>query len=1149
MRTQNVAFLLVGLMLIAPAIGMTESLLEEHTVSESSARSTSNTLLWGGHVAGSGSTDSVMSIEMDAMGRTYVCGYFYNTATFGNITLSAYGSYDIFVGRMSNGAWDWVQKAGGTNSDQCHDIAVDDGGNITITGYYYSSSSATFGSQAISGQGSNDIFISRLDTNGNWIWAKSAGGSSSDYGYGVAMDNSGNAYLTGYYYNTGYFGSITLNSYSYDEAFLAKLDNAGNFVWAKRFYGSYYQRGRDVDVNANGEIAVIGEFSYRINFADAGGPELTPSYSSSNYYRVWVAKFTNSGQVTWARMAGYLQSSYSSYGEGVAIDDAGNVAMSGRFQYIMDFNSNGNHRMYAYQQSSNWDCFVAKWDASGTYQWAQNAGGSSTDYCYDLDMDKTTGNITISGMFYSTAWFGNTQLSSSGSYDAFMAHVPSTGGWDWMKKFGGSSSEYGYSVSMRNGMFAFGGYFNGMASDGSGQISYSAVAGADGFVLMFGSDQDGDGIGDQVDDFPWEPSQWRDTDGDGYGDNIDGWQGDACPTVNATSTLDRFGCPDADGDGWSNAGDDLPYEPTQWIDSDSDGFGENPNGVTPDACPNEWGDSWRDRLGCRDLDSDGQSDLNDFFINNPTQWSDSDSDGLGDNWADGSWNSTRKDHWPGIWFENATVPDEFPLDYDGDSYEDQSASGSVGPYDDCIYEFGTSLIDLVGCPDSDGDGWSNDGDAIDANHTQWEDAAGDGYGDNPSGTEWDACPDWLADPASTRDRYGCADNDGDGLSNLNDECPSLASMLDNGCPDSDGDGWIDEGEDLEVDDCPNDWGTSTVDRNGCPDADGDGTSDDNDPFHLDPTQWADEDDDGYGDEPGGNEADDCLNWNGNSNQGGVYGCADGDGDGWADHIDLWNTNPNLWSDSDLDGYADQSGDEALSDDCPDEYGKSTYFYLGCPDMDADGWPDMKDADTDGDGYLDITEWSANPPSDPLDPNSVPPDADSDFVADHEEAIELKTWDDPVIQGVMVVLAGGLLLTLIMAWTMFASGKGKRREYEGMLLMVEQAEGFAGLASVEQELDEMLESNRLGAGQGLLLKDRLESRRFALEDDIAGAGSHPTGSSELSADAGLAMIEEHGKVTTWGEDQSQWTPEQQAWYTEAQQWGGYYDDAGNWVPLQ
>jgi len=170
------------------------------------------------------------------------------------------------------------------------------------------------------------------------------------------------------------------------------------------------------------------------------------------------------------------------------------------------------------------------------------------------------------------------------------------------------------------------------------------------------------------------------------------------------------------------------------------------------------------------------------------------------------------------------------------------------------------------------------------------------------------------------------------------------------------------------------------------------------------------------------------------------------------------------------------------------------------------------------------------------------------VANHEEVVEKSTVDDPVIQGVIVVLASGLLLTFIMAWTLFATGKGKRREYEGMLLMVDEAEGFAGLAHVEKELDEMLESNRLGAGQGLLLKDRIESRRFTMEDDIAGAGGH-SNSPNTDSDTDLAMIEEHGNVATWGDDDSQWTPEQQAWYAEAKQWGGYYDSDGNWVPLQ
>ena len=134
MSPRHLALILVGIMLLAPAICFTDSLVESNEMKSTSSRSSNNALLWGAHVAGSSSTDSVMGIEMDALGRTYVCGYFYNTATFGNFTLSAYGSYDIFVGRLSNGVWDWVEKAGTTSSDQCKDIAVDDGGNVTITG-------------------------------------------------------------------------------------------------------------------------------------------------------------------------------------------------------------------------------------------------------------------------------------------------------------------------------------------------------------------------------------------------------------------------------------------------------------------------------------------------------------------------------------------------------------------------------------------------------------------------------------------------------------------------------------------------------------------------------------------------------------------------------------------------------------------------------------------------------------------------------------------------------------------------------------------------------------------------------------------------------------------------------------------------------
>ena len=186
------------------------------------------------------------------------------------------------------------------------------------------------------------------------------------------------------------------------------------------------------------------------------------------------------------------------------------------------------------------------------------------------------------------------------------------------------------------------------------------------------------GMGDA---WPDDPTQWHDGDGDGRGDNPSGTTADVCPSqpgtsVGPSSGGDRWGCPDTDGDGWSNLGDAFIHEPTQWRDTDGDGYGDESDGNEADACPTIRGTSILDRLGCRDTDGDGWSDptddweahpygLADAFPTESLQWKDSDDDGFGD----------------------------VPL-------------GALR--DDCPEVFGTSMRDLQGCEDNYGDGWSNE---------------------------------------------------------------------------------------------------------------------------------------------------------------------------------------------------------------------------------------------------------------------------------------------------------------------------------------------------------------------------------------------------------------------------------------------------------
>ena len=238
------------------------------------------------------------------------------------------------------------------------------------------------------------------------------------------------------------------------------------------------------------------------------------------------------------------------------------------------------------------------------------------------------------------------------------------------------------------------------------------------------SDYDSDGYSDSIDVFPAESTQWIDSDEDGYGDNLDGFEGDACVNVAGDSTEDSFGCPDADGDGWSNLNDAFPNESSQHSDEDGDGFGDAVDGYQGDDCLGVPGTSTEDFFGCEDSDSDGWSDLNDDLPQEPTQHSDADGDGYGDN-PQGvtpdscpeiyGLSSVNRYGCPDVdgdgWEDrsDAYVNDaRFWSDQDGDGYADQQGTNLS---DDCPETFGTSVEDYVGCLDSDGDGWSDQTDA------------------------------------------------------------------------------------------------------------------------------------------------------------------------------------------------------------------------------------------------------------------------------------------------------------------------------------------------------------------------------------------------------------------------------------------------------
>ena len=191
------------------------------------------------------------------------------------------------------------------------------------------------------------------------------------------------------------------------------------------------------------------------------------------------------------------------------------------------------------------------------------------------------------------------------------------------------------------------------------------------------ADVDGDGWSDDTDAFPHDQTQWADEDGDGYGDNATGSRADECPATAGASTRDRFGCLDVDFDGFSDENDRYPADPTQWSDSDNDGYGDNPLGANGDSCPSVTGNSTLGLLGCPDQDGDGYADQTDDLPLEPTQWDDLDGDGYGDSML-------------GVNYDEFKFDPTQQTDRDGDGYGD-NIGGTRG--DACPDTFGTSTVD------------------------------------------------------------------------------------------------------------------------------------------------------------------------------------------------------------------------------------------------------------------------------------------------------------------------------------------------------------------------------------------------------------------------------------------------------------------------
>ncbi|HYV90741.1 MAG TPA: SBBP repeat-containing protein [Chitinophagales bacterium] len=252
--------------------------------------------------------DGCLGTATDSSGSVYVSGFYRSSSLeFANDTLYNFSGADLFIAKYdSNGNELWVESADGDNDDYGRDVAVDNAGNLYLTGEFYSSS-LTFGNTTVNNSlasGYADLFLTKYNSLGEVQWVRKANALYYDYSYGVATDTSGGVYITGTFDSNITFDTITLTAQNSEDIFIAKYDTAGNFILAYQALGNNADYSYKIATDAFGNIFLTGGFSSdTIRFGDHKAPD---SYYNAymNSYDIIVAKFgaNNCANVFYADM-------------------------------------------------------------------------------------------------------------------------------------------------------------------------------------------------------------------------------------------------------------------------------------------------------------------------------------------------------------------------------------------------------------------------------------------------------------------------------------------------------------------------------------------------------------------------------------------------------------------------------------------------------------------------------------------------------------------------------------------------------------------------------------------------------------------------------------------------------------------------------
>ncbi|PCH96446.1 MAG: hypothetical protein COB85_03580 [Bacteroidetes bacterium] len=459
-----------------------------------------STCIWAKQIGGTDYNEGI-SMALDNIGNTYVTGTFTGTADFDpdttatyNLTAAGSSTYytDIFVMKLSaSGDFLWAKGFGSVLTDKGTDLVISANGNIYITGSFTGTvdfNPDTLSTFNLTSNGStySDIFVLKLDSLGNFIWAKQFyGGIYHEEAIAIALDNFGNVYTTGYFGGTTDFdpdaGVYNLTTNGNVDGFISKLNANGDFIWAKQFGGTSTDKGTSLAIDGSGNVIVTGVFSGLVDF----DPNVGTYNLYANPYASYLCKLDVSGNFIWAKKIESTDGTV--FITSVGIDANNNVYTTGSFPGTTDFDPDVTAVFDLTALSSYADIFVSKLDSWGNFVWAKQLAGTSSHASNVIEVDNV-GNCYIGGYFHGQVDFDpdvSAEYNLYASGYGFLCKLDSLGGFIWAKQIaeGGYSRVNSLVLDASQYVFSTGRFYNTVDFEpGAGNLNISALGGGDAFV-------------------------------------------------------------------------------------------------------------------------------------------------------------------------------------------------------------------------------------------------------------------------------------------------------------------------------------------------------------------------------------------------------------------------------------------------------------------------------------------------------------------------------------------------------------------------------------------------------------------------------------------------------------------------------------------